>query len=100
MDYYYVKSMIDSIKMPELKGSEKQIAWANKIRAVKLNSDFFECSVILIRKNFAGQDTSVKEKMFLVRLQEFVDRHADAKFWIENRAISTMKIQLMISRRE
>lgn len=100
MRYEEVKSIFDSIRMPELNGSEKQIAWANKIRVEKLNPQFVESSIMLIRKNFAGQDTSAKEKMFVVLLQEFVDRHADSKFWIENRAINTMKIQLMISRKE
>lgn len=66
--------------IPELSGSEKQIAWANKIR-----KDFIDDRFPLDKLTDRGREC----------LYDFLNQHTDSKFWIENR-FNKLDIQDMI----
>lgn len=80
------------IKMKELKGSEKQIIWANDIRADILNlTNELEKSKIERIKNedYKIKDMSIEEmtercKRKFERIREAISNIEDAKFFIDN----------------
>jgi hypothetical protein len=75
-------------ELPELKGSEKQVAWANKIRKEKIEE--FEKEKPAIRKG-AGDD-------FAEFLNEFADKYYknnSASWWIDHREWKTFKKELL-----
>lgn len=93
MKYEEAKEIADSIKMPELKGSEKQVAWANKIRAEKLNVNYVESWIVQIRINAEKQgcspeETQQKEQRWIGLVEQFLANHASAGWWIEHKATS------------
>lgn len=80
------------IKMKELKGSEKQIIWANDIRADILNlTNELEKSKLERIKNedYKIKDMSIEEmiercKRKFERIREAISNIEDAKFFIDN----------------
>lgn len=82
------KAFAEGHELPELKGSEKQISWANKIRKEKIET--FEKEKLAIRKG-AGDD-------FADFLDEFTKdyyQNDSASWWIDHREWRTFKKDLL-----
>lgn len=63
-------------ELPELTGSEKQVAWATKIRE-KVRKMF---------DNFQWPDEQSEEVALLQNaIDELFERHTDSRYWIDNR---------------
>lgn len=79
---------VKKCELPELKGSEKQVAWANKIRKEKIEE--FEKEKPAIRKG-AGDD-------FADFLNDFTTnyyKNTSASWWIDHRDWRTFKKELL-----
>ena len=74
-----LKAKVDSIteekSLPELSGSEKQIAWAKEIRALYM--DYYD--------TFASAIKTSKPEMLTV-IRDWLVGHTESKFWIDNRS--------------
>lgn len=73
------------LALPELTGSEKQIAWANTIRVNEL-TEFDERSARVLKKVSVLSPAAQQEILDAILLQrsELVAK-TEAKFWIDNR---------------
>lgn len=65
----------NSYGLADLTGSEKQVAWANKIRAQFVNA--------------AMEKTSQENKDWLLQL---INKKTEAKFWIDNRDCTMLSL--------
>ena len=82
------KSFAETYGLPGLKGSEKQISWANKIRKEKIEA--FEKEKATIRKG-AGDDFAD----FLNGFVKAYYRKDSASWWIDHREWRTFKKDLL-----
>ncbi len=70
-----------AIGFPEMKGSRKQVSWAEKIRAELINK------VEYLRKSLTfdtSEDETLSEKAFELFFREWHEK-TDAKWWIDQR---------------
>lgn len=65
--------------LPELAGTEKQVAWANKIRA-----EIMEAMAAWIREAKAD----ISQEAVAASLVEIMSHETEARYWIENREIT------------
>lgn len=82
------KSFAEKYELPELKGSEKQISWANKIRKEKIKE--FEGEKPAIRKG-AGDDFAD----FLDKFTNHYYKNNSASWWIDHREWRAFKKALL-----
>lgn len=82
------KAFAEGHKLPELKGSEKQISWANKIRKEKIET--FEKEKLAIRKG-AGDDFAD----FLDDFTKDYYQNDSASWWIDHREWRLFKKDLL-----
>lgn len=76
------KEMPQPPKMPKLKGSEKQVDWANRIREVTLKKiDEF----VAEKAEKAGAKKESFAKALEVVMKEVAAERPEAKWWIDNR---------------
>ncbi len=77
------------MNLPELSGTEKQVAWANSLRINVIDSLYSGCKKIDDKLNDKGLDTipdeNVGMKEIVDAVEYFIQKHTDAKFWIETR---------------
>lgn len=85
------KAAISAVEMelPVLTGTEKQVAWANTIRVSRIEDINLRCKKIeqgLKEKgmeSIPGENIGMKE--ITDAIEDFIQRHTDAKYWIETR---------------
>lgn len=86
------KAAADGLNLPELEGSEKQVAWAEKIRAAFIRS--YESTVNTYAKGTQEQREATKKaidaatanpRVKLYKKVIAVFEEKSAKWWIENR---------------
>ena len=85
--------MKEGNEMKELKGSEKQVAWAEKIRTEQLNSLEFKAREFEERALVAK--ISVKPLSIAKQIRESMEEiknEESAKWWIDNRNISASTV--------
>ena len=74
-----LKAKVDSIteekNLPELSGSEKQIAWAKEIRALYV--EYYDT---------IAQNEKISKPEMLTVIRDWLVGHTDSKFWIDNRS--------------
>jgi len=75
------KATTDAVEMPMLKGSEKQISWAGKIRAEYV-SKWDE----VIAQRAVASDASQVER-FRRAIAMLLEARTDASWWIDNRTV-------------
>lgn len=77
------------LELPELTGTEKQIAWANTIRIKKIdsiNARVEKIAKMLEEKGLEkipGEDVGVRD--ILHATEHFAREHTDARYWIDHR---------------
>jgi len=81
-----------NLGFPQLSGTPKQIAWAEKIRAELINkANYLNQSL-----NHEDEDAkSLSDKSFLLFFQEW-QKETDAKWWIDNRTTNVRDISIRI----
>jgi hypothetical protein len=85
------------MSLPELTGTEKQVAWANTIRVEYLNK-ILEVINDSCSDNFEDNDKSEKDEYRAKRIAPIdflIQNHTDARFWIDNRQGSYRSIELI-----
>lgn len=75
------------LALPELKGSEKQIAWAETIRMdfYKRTSDEMDSFLIQAKAVPEKQENRMKKYKDITIFRNWLFAKADSKFWIDNR---------------
>lgn len=74
--------------MNKLQGTEKQIAWAEKIRATEINKVEFALKEMDTRiENATYKEMPTQIKNWLEVLLEEIKNQVEAKYWIENQNI-------------
>lgn len=82
----------EAIGFPELKGSQKMISWAVKIRAELMNkADYLKKSLKFENDN----ERELSEKAFAKFFKEWQEK-TDAKWWIDRRKMSVQAISKRI----
>lgn len=81
-----------SLGFPQLTGTRKRIAWAEKIRAELINkANYLNQSL-----NHEDEDAKVlSDKAFLLFFQEW-QKETDSKWWIDNRSTNIRAISIRI----
>lgn len=81
-----------SLGFPQLTGTPKRIAWAEKIRAELINkANYLNQSL-----NHEDEDAkALSDKAFLLFFKEW-QKETDAKWWIDNRTINVRNISIRI----
>ena len=88
------------MELPELSGSEKQVAWANTLRvsAVEFCSNgvrkLDEDTEFLV-KNRAGNRVKIKKAVIFDTIDLIVKKHTDARYWIDNRALDKKELLVL-----
>lgn len=81
-----------SLGFPQLTGTQKRIAWAEKIRAELINKVNYLNSSL----NHEDEDEkALSDKAFLLFFQEW-QKETDAKWWIDNRTTNVRDISIRI----
>lgn len=79
----------EEMDLPELSGTEKQVAWANTLRVKqleKLNERFEKIEAVLKEKGIdVVPGENIKMGEVAEALEYFIHSHTDAKYWIESR---------------
>lgn len=77
------------MELPDLSGTEKQVAWANTLRIKVIDDLNSRCDKVEKKLNERGVDTISGEgigmKEIADALQWFINHHVDAKYWIDAR---------------
>ena len=71
----------DAVEMPMLKGSDKQIAWARKVRAQYVS----KWDAVLAQR--AGASDASQVERFRAAVATIVAQRTDASWWIDNRDV-------------
>jgi len=81
-----------NLGFPQLTGTPKRIAWAEKIRAELINkANYLNQSL-----NHGNEDgKALSDKAFLLFFKEW-QKETDAKWWIDNRTINVRDISIRI----
>lgn len=77
------------MELPELSGTEKQVAWANTLRVKVVDSLNLRCNKIEAALKEKGLDTIPGEEIGMKEIhdsmQHFIKSHTDARYWIDMR---------------
>lgn len=94
----HLRANVSEFKMIELKGSEKQIAWATDIR--NQNIKILENEINQIKTRFNNVVMSAKSVELITKLENAINviktTHPEAKFWIENKGVANAYIYRLI----
>ena len=95
------QEMVDEYSLPDLSGTEKQIAWANKIRDEKIEG----CVQFLSRLDTEAKtkENYVEVEQYTQRFESLKDQNTTARFWIDNRdigAVHLLEKQVVVSPEE
>lgn len=71
---------------PDLAGTEKQVAWAEKIRRQYVADMINKLNRALSVHIDKVDDSMENIKSILCAIEKIVNQNTDAKFWIENRS--------------
>lgn len=71
---------------PDLSGTEKQVAWAEKIRRQYVADMINKLNKALSLHIDKVDDSMDNIKSILGAIEKIVNQNTDAKFWIENRS--------------
>lgn len=77
------------MELPELSGTEKQVAWANTLRIKAIDSINARCAKMEAALKEKGLSTIPGEKIGMKEVydsvQHFIKSHTDARYWIDTR---------------
>lgn len=77
------------MELPELTGTEKQVAWANTLRIKAIDSLNSRCNKIEVSLKEKGLDAIPGEEIGMKEVydsvQHFIQSHTDARYWIDTR---------------
>ena len=75
------KATTDAVELPSLKGSEKQVSWARKIRAEYVS----KWDEVIAQRGVASDASQVER--FRRAIAMLLEARTDASWWIDNRTV-------------